>query len=131
MRRPRLWVHFVAFGVLAPGAVSAETNRRIFTFREGEQARQLAQRECKPLVVHFVPNNKTGGDQLTSFYAGSKAVPKSVLERVVIVAVPIEQYRGFAQQLGVTGAGGYRAISSYDLSTLDEKSQPTCRSGFV
>jgi hypothetical protein len=116
---------------LLPAVASAEPNRRIFTYREGEQARQVAQQECKPLVVHFVQNNVTGGEPLNSFYAGSDSVPKSLLAKVVIVAVPIEQYRAFAQQLGVTGPGGYRAISAYDLSTLDEKSQPTCRSGFV
>jgi hypothetical protein len=41
------------------------------------------------------------------------------------------RFAGFARQLGIGGPGGYRTISPYDLSPMDEQSTPTCRSGFV
>jgi hypothetical protein len=125
----------VSFGILIallPNlARAAEPPRRIFTFREGEEARQVARRECKPLVVHFVPDTKLGSDQLTSFYRGPERIPQSVLDSVIIVAVPSQQYSAFAKELGVSGQGGYRTISAYDLSTVDSKSVPTCGSGFM
>ena len=43
----------------------------------------------------------------------------------------LEKYRGFAVRLGVTGEGGFRTISAYDLSTMDSGAEPTCRSGFI
>ncbi len=104
---------------------------RIFTYKNAEKARRLARWECKPLVVHFVPDTKLGADQLNAFYAKPGGVPRELLDEVVIVVVPTERFRGFARQLGITGEGGYRTISAYDLSALDDKSQPTCRSGFV
>ena len=103
----------------------------IFTYKNAEKARRLARWECKPLVVHFVPDTKLGADQLDAFYAREGGVPRALLDKVVIVVVPTERFRGFARQLGITGDGGYRTISAYDLSALDDRSQPTCRSGFV
>lgn len=104
---------------------------RIFSYRNAEKARRLARWECKPLVVHFVPDTKLGADQLNAFYAKEGGVPRTLLDKVVIVVVPTERFRGFARQLGITGDGGYRTISAYDLGALDDRSQPTCRSGFV
>ncbi len=104
---------------------------RIFTYKNAEKARRLARWECKPLVVHFVPDTKLGADQLDAFYAKAGGVPRELLDEVVIVVVPTGRFRGFARQLGITGDGGYRTISAYDLGALDDKSQPTCRSGFV
>ena len=104
---------------------------RIFSYRNAEKARRLARWECKPLVVHFVPDTKLGADQLNAFYAKDGGVPRTLLDKVVIVVVPTERFRGFARQLGITGDGGYRTISAYDLGALDNQSQPTCRSGFV
>ncbi len=104
---------------------------RIFSYKNAEKARRLARWECKPLVVHFVPDTKLGLDQLNAFYAKPGGVSRALLDKVVIVVVPTERFRGFARQLGITGDGGYRTISAYDLSALDDRSQPTCRSGFV
>jgi hypothetical protein len=124
-------IHLLILAPILPVvARAAEPPRRIFTYREGEQARQVARRECKPLVVHFVPDTKLGSDQLNSFYRGPERIPQSILDGVVIVAVPTQQYSSFAKQLGVSGQGGFRTISAYDLSTVDEKSVPTCGSGF-
>ena len=110
---------------------AAGPSGRIFTYKNAEKARRLARWECKPLVVHFVPDTKLGADQLNSFYARPGGVTRELLEEVVIIVVPTERFRGFARQLGVTGEGGYRTISAYDLGALDNRSQPTCRSGFV
>ena len=104
---------------------------RIFTYKNAEKARRLARWECKPLVVHFVPDTKLGADQLNAYYANEGGVSRDLLEEVVIVVVPTGRFRGFARQLGITGDGGYRTISAYDLGALDDASQPTCRSGFV
>ena len=104
---------------------------RIFSYKNAEKARRLARWECKPLVVHFVPDTKLGADQLNAFYAKAGGVSRSLLDKVVIIVVPTERFRGFARQLGITGDGGYRTISAYDLGALDDRSQPTCRSGFV
>ncbi len=105
--------------------------RRVYKYRDAEKARRLARDECRPLVIHFVPDSKLGADQLKAFYAQSTGVPAELLEQVVIVVVPTERFRRFARQLGVTEAGGYRTISAFDLSTVDQESQPTYRSGFV
>ncbi len=110
---------------------AVEPSGRIFTWRQAAQARALARWECKPLVVHFVPDSKLGQDQLDAFYAKPGGVARELLDEVVIVVVPTERYERFAQQLGITAAGGFRTISAYDLGALDERSQPTCRSGFV
>ena len=104
---------------------------RIFSYKNAEKARRLARWECKPLVVHFVPDTKLGADQLNAFYAKDGGVPRALLDTVVIVVVPTGRFRGFARQLGIRGDGGYRTISAYDLGALDDRSQPTCRSGFV
>ncbi|HUU86105.1 MAG TPA: hypothetical protein VM243_21620 [Phycisphaerae bacterium] len=105
--------------------------RRIFTYYKAEQARQLARKECRPLVIHFVPDSQLGAEQLHSFYNDEDGIPDDVLERVVIVAVPREKYAGFARKLGVTEAGGYRTVSAFDLTTFDEQAVPTYRSGFI
>ncbi|MHC4067067.1 MAG: hypothetical protein ACYSUQ_01200 [Planctomycetota bacterium] len=105
--------------------------RRIYTYREADKARRLARRECRPLVIHFVPDSRVGAGQLESFYKDPKGVSREVLDNVVIVVVPTARYRRFARRLGITGPGGYRTISAYDLSPVDENSVPTCRSGFI
>jgi|GEM_PF-1661129 len=131
---PTLQQHAVAAPPMSQPATSQPARRqsvRIFSYRNAEKARRLARWECKPLVVHFVPDTKLGADQLNAFYARDGGVPRSLLDKVVIVVVPTERFRGFARQLGITGDGGYRTISAYDLSALDDQSQPTCRSGFV
>ena len=126
---PTLPQHAVAAQLTSQPATGP--SGRIFSYKNAEKARRLARWECKPLVVHFVPDTKLGADQLNAFYAKDGAVPRALLDKVVIVVVPTERFRGFARQLGITGDGGYRTISAYDLSALDDRSQPTCRSGFV
>ena len=103
---------------------------RIFPYTEAEAARRLAQRECKPLVLHFIPDTEVGAKQLDDFYAGRKRIPNDILDQVVIVVLPIGKYARFAKELGINGPGGYRTISAFDLSPFDKSSQPTCRSGF-
>ncbi len=128
---PLLTLQQYAVAVSPTSRPATGPSGRIFTYKNAEKARRLARWECKPLVVHFVPDTKLGADQLDSFYAKEGGVPRALLDKVVIVVVPTERFRGFARQLGITGDGGYRTISAYDLSTLDDRSQPTCRSGFV
>ena len=124
-------VLFVGPCLLSMAAQASEPPRRIFTYREAERARRLARQECTPLVIHFVPDSDVGAKQLDSFYGGPDSIPESVLSEVVVVVVPTKRYSGLARQLGITGPGGYRTISPFDLDTMDEKAQPTCRSGFV
>ncbi|MCP4250305.1 MAG: hypothetical protein GY778_24950 [bacterium] len=112
-------------------ARAGDSPRRIYTYRQAEEARRLARRECKPLVIHFVPDSKTGAEQLDSFYKDPQGVPAELIDDVVIVVVPTQRYSRFARRLGITGPGGYRTVSAYDLSAMDDGSVPTCRSGFV
>jgi hypothetical protein len=109
----------------------ASSDRHIYSYQQGEHARRVARASCKPLVIHFVPESRVGWDQLQGFYARPGGVTDDLLEDVVIVVVPTQRFAGLARQLGISGAGGYRTISPYDLSPLDERSVPTCRSGFV
>lgn len=107
-----------------------ELGERIFPYQHAEKARKLARAECKPLVIHFVPDSKLGAAQLSSFYTGDRRVPEAVLEKVVVIGVPRERYAKFAQELGVMSPAGYRTISAYDLSPIDATSVPTVRTGF-
>jgi len=121
--------------LLGPGAgrldaAASPSRKRIFSYEQADEARLLAQQECKPLVIHFVPDSEVGAKQLDSYYSGTHRVPDDILEGVVIVVVPSERFAKFKQDLGVQGAGGYRTISAYDLSPFGPKSTPTCRSGF-
>jgi len=113
------------------GGDAQKPTARVFSYRQAEQARLVAQRECKPLVIHFIPDTKLGGQQFEAFYRGPDAVPASVLEDVVIVAVPTRKFAGLARRLGITGLGGYRTISAYDLSPMENQAQATCRTGFI
>ncbi len=104
---------------------------RVFTYKQAAKARRLARDECKPLVIHFVPDDRLGGEQIESYYQGHARVLDSILKKVVIIAVPTNRFPRFAQQLGITGPGGYRTISAYDLDVVDEVSFCTVRTGFV
>ncbi len=107
------------------------TPKNVFTYRNAEEARRLAREQCKPLVLHFLPDTRLGQQQFNSFYWGRSSVERSLLESVIIVAVPTEKYAGLAKRLGIREAGGYRTVSAYDLSGMDDGAVPTCRSGFV
>lgn len=113
----------------SPGRAE-EPAQRIYLVDQAEAARSHAIRECCPLVLHFIPDNHLGREQITSFYGRSDGVPKEVLDRVVILLLPIDRYREFARDLGIVTAGGYRTISPYHLSPLDVSAKPTCFSGF-
>jgi hypothetical protein len=119
----------MALALVATGAPKPAD--RVFTYRQAEQARLLAQTECKPLVIHFVPDTKLGDEQFESFYRGPEAVPASLLDDVVIVAVPTQKFASLARQLGIGGGGGYRTISAYDLNPMEGEARATVRSGFV
>ena len=125
---PTAWM---ILAVLLPAVAVAAPSDRIYMYGDADAARERARWECKPLVVHFVPDSKTGSDQFNSFYRKRGGVPASLLEDVVIVVVPTQRFPAFARGLGIDGPGGFRTISAYDLSPLDEQSVPTCRSGFV
>lgn len=103
---------------------------RIFPYQQAEQARQLAQTECKPLVIHFIPDSKVGAKQLNSFYDSVYGVSEEVLDSVVVLVVPTNRYASFAKELGVKGQGGFRTVSAYALTPFKEKAIPTCKSGF-
>lgn len=107
-----------------------DRTQRIYFVDQAEAARSHAIRECCPLVLHFIPDNNVGREQITSFYTRSDGVPKDVLDTVVILLLPIDRYREFALDLGVVSAGGYRTISPYHLSPMDSFAKPTCFSGF-
>ena len=114
----------------APTAHASDLWKRVYPYQRAETARQLARRECKPLVIHFVPDSQLGAEQLQSFYSGRRRVPDDVLDKVVIIGVPREKYGLFAQDLGVMSPAGFRTISAYDLSPVDQDSVPTVRTGF-
>jgi len=103
---------------------------RVFSYQQAETARQLARRECKPLVVHFLPDSRVGVEQHDAFYSGPHGIARTVLDDVVIVLVPSESFAGFANDLGLRQPGGFRTLSSYDLAPFDEKAVVTCRAGF-
>ena len=118
--------------VLWPVRASAfGPTERVFSYKQAKKARRIARNECKPLVIHFVPDTQLGGEQIKSFYRGANRVPSSILDKVVIIAVPTKKFARFAKQLGVTGIGGYRTISPYSLEIVDEASLSTVRSGFI
>lgn len=112
-------------------ADSSEAKPRIFPYTQADQARELARSECVPLVIHFVPDNQLGADQLRSYYQNARGVDADALAKVVVIVVPTRKFRAFARQLGITGEGGMRTISPYDLSAVDDSAELTCRSGFV
>ncbi len=114
-----------------PCATAKANEQRIFNHDQADVARKLAQRECKPLVIHVVPNSRLGSDQLRQYYGDFGAIASSLLDQVVIVVLPQDRYARFAQQIGVRDAGGFRTISAYDLNTLDSRSVTTCRAGFI
>jgi hypothetical protein len=114
----------------AGGLQAAQPGQRVFPYNEAETGRQLARRECKPLVVHFFPDTRLGSEQLEALYSGPERIPQSVLDKLVIVAVPTERFSRFARNLGLTTPGGYRTLSGYDLNPFDEKAVATCRVGF-
>ena len=103
---------------------------RIFPYQQAEQARQLAQTECKPLVIQFIPDSTVGAKQLITFYVGEFSVPDEDLDSVVVLVVPTEQYGPFAKNMGVVGKGGFRSVSAYALTPFKQKAVPTCKSGF-
>lgn len=107
------------------------TPNNVFTYRDAEEARRLARQQCKPLVLHFLPDTQVGKRQFNSFYWGKSSVKEALLKDVIIVAIPTEKYAGLAKRLGIHAAGGYRTVSPYDLSGMDNGAVPTCRSGFV
>lgn len=103
----------------------------IYLPQDAADARRRAQEQCKPLVVHVVPNSRVGVEQAYEFYGRFGKISKEVLDKVVIVLLPRDRYAKFAAQLGINDAGGLRTISAYDLDTLDSKSVATCRAGFI
>jgi len=116
--------------VLVATSARANWQDRVFPYDKDEAARQLARKECKPLVLHFVPDDKVGFQQFQWFYTEKYRVPDDVLDKLVIVVIPSGRYAGLKNQLGVKGPGGFRAISAYDLEPFDTKAAQTCRSGF-
>jgi len=110
---------------------AGDAPRRVFSYHKADQARQLARDECKPLTLHFVPDNLHGGDQLVSFYTGPGRVRDEWLDKVVIIALPSQKYRRLARDLGIKDDGGYRTISPYDLSVFSSPAVSTIQSGFI
>lgn len=113
-----------------PAAARAKWQDRIFPYDKAETARQLARKECKPLVLHFVPDDEVGFKQFHLFYTERYRVPDELLNKLVIVVIPSRRFAAFKNQLGVKGAGGYRTISAYDLEPFNAKAVQTCHTGF-
>ncbi len=124
-------VAFIPLLVMCPHVLAQITPKNVFTYRNAEEARRMAREQCKPLVLHFLPDTRLGKQQFNSFYWGKSSVRETLLEGVIIVAIPTEKYASLAKRLGIRGAGGYRTVSAYDLSGMDDGAVPTCRSGFV
>jgi hypothetical protein len=123
------------YALLGDGADDAKADpahggRRIFSYQQADEARLLAQEECKPLVIHFIPDTEVGARQLDSFYSGKRRIPDDLLRDIVIVVVPSGRFAKFKDELGVKGPGGFRTISAYDLSPFTGGAVPTCKSGF-
>lgn len=112
-------------------AVSPALSGGVFLPEQANEARQVAQRACKPLVVHVVPNARVGMEEVVGFYQPGGELPREVLDRVVIVILPRDRYWKFAAELGINDAGGMRTLSPYSLDTLDAGSVTTCRAGFI
>jgi len=128
------WAYLVMGTALlcsASAGNAAKLGPRVFTDEEAEEARALARRECRALVVHFVPASTLGFEQVQAYYKNRTGIPSAALDDVVVVVIPTGKYPGFARQLGITEAGGFRAISAFDLGPVDSRSVITCRSGFV
>ena len=64
------------------------TPKNVFTFRDAEEARRRAREQCKPLVLHFLPDTRLGEQQFNSFYWGKSSVKRSLLESVIIDPTP-------------------------------------------
>ena len=110
----------LAGGILAttvPAAAGAN-GRGYFSHSQAKKALELAQQECKPLVLHFYLDNASGRTQLAEYYLRSGGISAEVLDHVVVVALPLPRYAGFAKSLGVYGDGGMRTISPFDLNAV-------------
>ncbi len=128
---PLMTAAATALSLLGQAAGGQSPKVNIFPYQQADEARQLARDQCKPLTLHFVPDNKLGADQLVAFYKGPTRVTDEILEKVVIVALPTEKFAKFAKEYGITEKGGYRTISPYDLGVFERESVGTVRSGFV
>ncbi len=122
-----------AADVIAAGPVRPN----YFTHRQAKQAQRIAQDECKPLVLHFLPETPFGRLQVRSYYDSSVGgVSRDVLQQAVVVILPMPRYAGFAAQLGIIEEGGLRTISPFDLVAVDTQSVSTlqtvlrCKPGF-
>lgn len=111
--------------LMAGPARADRPQRRVFSVAQADAARDLAMRECKPLVMHFAYNDEQAGEEMHTFY-GDDVVPPEVLEKVVVVVLSKQAFQQFAEDLGVFGYSGYRSISPFHLTPLSSTKKPKC-----
>ncbi len=122
---------FVAVSLLCRAASAQKPVVSVFPYQQADAARQAARDQCKPLTLHFVPNDQLGVAQMSTFYQGTNRIDDDILSEVVIVALPAGKFAKSAAQYGLTAKGGYRTISAYDLDAFERESMGTVRSGFI
>lgn len=112
-------------------AQAADRPYRYYTHQQAQAALQAAQRECKPLVLHFVPNATVGAEQTRAYYGARSPIPRADLERVVVVVIPKSEFPDFAAEMRVDDAGGLRTVSPYEMSFTDRFALTTVRETLV
>ncbi|MCB9850813.1 MAG: hypothetical protein H6817_08925 [Phycisphaerales bacterium] len=117
LRRSLLFLLVGATG--ATPAFAGQPRYRVYKHNQAQRAVEEAQRRCKPLIVHIVPNERDGAGQIQEYYGPRSRIPRYELDRVVVVVIPRDRYEAFAESLGVHEAGGMRALDPYDFSFTD------------
>lgn len=112
-------------------ARAADRPYRYYTHQQAQAALQVAQRECKPLVLHFVPDDAVGAEQTRAYYGAKSPIPRADLERVVVVVIPKSAFPEFAEAMRVDDAGGLRTVSPYEMTFTDRFALTTVRETLV
>jgi len=108
-------------------AVAGQPHYRVYNDDQAPEALRVAQRECKPLVLHFVPTEKDAANQRREYYGPHSPIPREDLERMVVVIIPKDRYPDFARQMGIQDAGGIRTVSPYEFTFTDRWSLTTVK----
>ncbi|HRX87747.1 MAG TPA: hypothetical protein P5572_22190 [Phycisphaerae bacterium] len=128
-RSPRLFgIVLLTLTVLAMAVPAlAYKPYRVYTHDQAQQAMRVAQLECKPLVLHFVPTAAQVDEQIRAYYSIRSPISRYDLDRVIVVVIPRDRYPDFADSMGIDDAGGLRTVSPYALNGTDRFSLTTAR----
>ena len=108
-------------------AHGAGGKQHVYRHHQAEYAIKVAQRECKPLFVHVVPDTGSVGRHIKRFYGPDSPISAELLDRVVVLVMPADKYPHLRDQLGIDGKGGVRTLSPYSLEFSDFGSTATTR----